>query len=209
MATNGTTLIPRPGELVWFHDRGYGYSPWRQGVYDHAYLEKYDAYSKTDRSKGLVYLRKCLVEKWVGDRPVLDFGCATPVFQEARGNTFGYDILPGVKERLGPLWRNPYDGFYDMTFWDSLEHLSEPWLELFRVAEWCFLSIPIFRDADHARTSKHFRPGEHVWYFTEPGLVAFMAEHGFLLRESNRMEEIFGREDIGSFAFQRGSHADL
>lgn len=171
--------------------------------YDAAYLAKYDEYAKTDRSKGLVFLRRKLVDKYLGWGEVLDFGCATPVFQNARRNTFGYDIIPGVEERLGDLWRDPYRGSWNMTFWDSLEHLAEPEEILGHVKEYAFISLPIFRGREHAMGSKHFRPGEHVWYFTSDGLIRFMDDLGFDVCEENRMEETFGREDIGTFVFRR------
>jgi len=31
-------------------------------------------------------------------------------------------------------------------------------------------ALPIFEGLQDVLRSKHFKPGEHVWYFTEPGL---------------------------------------
>jgi hypothetical protein len=66
-----------------------------------------------------------------------------------------------------------------------------------------FVSIPIFTDLDHIKRSKHYRPNEHLWYFTREGLVKWMHGHGFGLAEENRMETDLGREDIGTFVFHR------
>jgi len=63
--------------------------------------------------------------------------------------------------------------------------------------------FPIFPDLTAIRASKHYRPGEHLYYFTEDGLVRWMALHGFLLRERNDFETRAGRDSILSFAFLR------
>jgi hypothetical protein len=51
--------------------------------------------------------------------------------------------------------------------------------------------------------SKHFRPTEHCWYFTRPGLVFAMKLCGFVLVSESNIETELGREDIGTFAFRR------
>jgi hypothetical protein len=75
---------------------------------------------------------------------------------------------------------------------------------LANVREWVFLSLPIFRDAEHALGSKHFRPDEHCWYFSLEGLVFAMKTCGFELVTHSRIESELGREGIGTFAFKRG-----
>jgi hypothetical protein len=42
-----------------------------------------------------------------------------------------------------------------------------------------------------------------MWYFTDRGLTSYMAEKGFLLVQRNTMEQVVGREDIGTYAFKR------
>ena len=66
------------------------------------------------------------------------------------------------------------------------------------------VSLPIFRDVAHVLSSKHYKPGEHVFYFTEPGFLFFMREHGWRVIETNDYETKIGREDIKSYAFKRG-----
>jgi hypothetical protein len=55
----------------------------------------------------------------------------------------------------------------------------------------------------HIAQSRHFKPGEHYWYFTTAGLIAWFWKLGFTCREANSMETMAGREDIGTFVFQR------
>lgn len=90
-----------------------------------------------------------------------------------------------------------------VTLWDVLEHIPDYPALLANVREWLFLSLPIFRDAEHVLRSKHFRPDEHCWYWTRDGLVHAMKQCGFALKSESRIETELGREDIGTFAFRR------
>jgi hypothetical protein len=69
--------------------------------------------------------------------------------------------------------------------------------------EWLFLSLPIFRDAEHVLRSKHFKPAEHCWHFTRDGLLFAMKSCGFTMVSESNVETELGREDIGTFAFRR------
>ena len=122
----------------------------------------------------------------------------------AHGDCFGTDVNPRAirwLEDQGLLW----DGreVHAVTCWDSLEHLPDPSHILNRVTGWVFLSLPVFRDEEHVRESKHFRPTEHYWYFTEDGLVRWMRRQGWRLQDRSDFETVLGREDIGTFAFVR------
>jgi hypothetical protein len=119
--------------------------------------------------------------------------------------TFGFDINPWTISDLidKGLFLDPFEHQVEAAcFWDVLEHFPDPSEVLERVKTWVFLSIPLFANMDHAKKSKHFKPGEHLWYFTHDGIVDFMSENGFGLKESNS-DETKWREDIGSYAFKR------
>ena len=90
-----------------------------------------------------------------------------------------------------------------ISLWDVLEHIPDFQALLANVREWVFVSIPIFRDAEHVLRSKHFKPEEHCWYFTRDGLVLAMKQCGFGLISASAIETDLGREDIGTFAFRR------
>ena len=60
-----------------------------------------------------------------------------------------------------------------------------------------------FVSSAHALASKHFKPNEHLWYFTDRGIKRFMFEHGFGFFGQNELETDAGREGIGSYAFKR------
>jgi hypothetical protein len=90
-----------------------------------------------------------------------------------------------------------------MTLWDVLEHIPDYRPLLANVRQWLFVSLPIFRDAEHVLRSKHFRTDEHCWHFSRNGLVYAMKLCGFALVSESSFETDLGREDIGSFAFRR------
>lgn len=192
--------------LVWIDDPGIGYLRLRGAPpYDESYFEKYRGYAFSEMGRRLNDARLALVARfWEG--PLCDVGIGCGQFVWSRPLTRGYDVNPAgiawLRDR--GLWCDPYETeVRAATFWDSLEHIPDPAPLLANVRDFAFVAIPIFRDLDHVRTSKHFRPDEHAWYFTEPGFVSFMAEHGFRLLDVSDDETRIGREDIMTFAFER------
>ncbi len=200
-------------ELVWFPDRGYG-------VLDHPPIEYGPDYFQIVRRKsesvpGLALngSRCQLVEKyWHGD--ILDVGVGSGAFLERWGleRGYGYDVADEPRAWLGErgILRDPHERRAEdlppvFTCFDSLEHGTENDARalLAKCRQLVFVSVPIFERAEDVLGSRHFKPGEHILYFSEPGLIRFMKESGFLLLERNRMEEAYGREGVGSYAFYR------
>jgi len=141
---------------------------------------------------------------------LIDVGIGSGAFIERRRAdrriTYGYDVNPAGIEWLEQrkLFFDPYrNQFNAVSMWDVLEHIPNYPMLLENVRKWLFVSLPIFRDAEHVLRSKHFRPTEHIWYFTQPGLVYAMKQCGFELVSENNVETELGREDIGTFAFRR------
>ena len=91
--------------------------------------------------------------------------------------TYGYDVNPAgiawLEQRM--LLVDPLSGLVrcDDAVGRARAHPDFQSL-LANVREWVFLSLPIFRDAEHVLRSKHFKPDEHCWYFTRDGLVFAM-----------------------------------
>jgi len=202
------------GELVWFHERGVGYvDPAGGYVYGLDYFEEYERRKKLEASPTLMAARREFVRKY-HDGPVLDVGAGACAFVDHMNDldeedTFGYDVNPYTVHTLiaaggfhDPFEKGPVAA---LTFWDVLEHFQDPAPILSFARKFAFISIPIFDGPAHARSSKHFKPREHVWYWTEKGLVRFMCREGFELLEISRFEEAVGREGIGSYAFARRS----
>ena len=90
-----------------------------------------------------------------------------------------------------------------ITCLDSLEHIPEPEKLLAKVEKYVFVSMPIYDGMNDCLNSKHYKPGEHLHYFTVRGLKLFMRQNGFDLISSSTIESDFGREGIMSFVFAR------
>lgn len=194
--------------FVWLPRLGMGYYPVSQErwPYDDAYFKEYERREQTEIGRLLNAFRVDLVQRHIGNAPLLDFGVGNGAFIKARGGrTYGFDVNPAARRwlRVWHLYReSPGDGLPNVSFWDSLEHLPEPALHL-ESRETVFVSTPIYRDVDHALGSKHMKPDEHYWYWTEDGLLEWFSRRGFLCVERSDGETVLGREDIRSFVFRR------
>lgn len=174
-------------------------------VYDEAYFHKCASYDQ-DIADRVNEGRVALVDKYHTGY-VLDIGVGSGDFISKRPKTKGYDANPYAN-----IWlkeRNLYDDrimdFKAVTLWDVLEHIDDPsayFKHITRNAH-VFVSLPIFSDLTQIRQSKHYRPNEHLYYFTRDGLVDWMAMYGFSLKEESDHEIKAGRESIGSFVFRR------
>lgn len=192
-------------ELFWVPRKGIGFYPVKpeEEHYDQEYFDIYINYAESPIAEDLNNARVNLIKKYI-DHGVLDVGIGCGTFIESCEGSIGTDVnTVGIKwlEDRDILWNGvPVKA---ATFWDSLEHLPNPDEMLNKVREWAFVSLPIFKDVNHILRSKHFKPTEHRWYFTEEGFINWMYDKGFECVEMNRMEEELGREDIGTYVFKR------
>lgn len=215
-ATSGSPVSPsastaglwdslRDERLQWLPELGIGWYPVTAQPYDAGYWEHYRELDRTASGAALTALRIALVARHY-QGAVVDVGVGGGRFVSDRGKTLGFDVNPHAIAWLrgNGFWCDPYlRPVWAISCWDAIEHIHDPGPLLANVREWVFVSVPIFTDAAHALASKHFKPAEHCWYFTEAGLVAFMRGFGFELVERNTMEQDAGREGIGSYAFRR------
>jgi Methyltransferase domain len=197
--------------LTWWPQLGIGYYPVEAGLapYDQAYFDAFDRNARTPLGRALMQARLDFVEQHYNGR-LVDVGIGSGAFIELRRarrrTTWGYDVNPAAVRWLDEraLLVDPYlVSFEAMSLWDVLEHMPDFRPLLANVSEWLFLSVPIFRDAEHALRSKHFKPAEHCWYFTRDGLLFAMKACGFALVSESMMETELGREGIGTFALNR------
>lgn len=186
------------------------YSPLEYGK---DYFDRYQSLKGSSVARCLNQKRTQLLSKY-GSRWNLDIGVGSgefiETFEAGGGESLGYDVNP-----FGITWLRDRGCFFDphhdisseifdtATMWDSLEHLPNPscLLKLLGV-RLIFISIPVINDFQFLTTWKHFKPDEHIFYFSERGLEFLMNANGFRLLEKNRMEEECGREDIGTFVFK-------
>lgn len=146
-----------------------------------------------------------LVGKYVAPNTTLDIGIGGGRYVCESGGQ-GYDVSTEARTWLiaqGRYW-DPYQVMRNsVTCWDSLEHIPEPEKLLEKVREWLFVSMPIYDGMADVLQSKHYKPGEHLHYWTLPGFVTWCEAQGFELQEMDHAESELGREGITSFAFKR------
>lgn len=137
--------------------------------------------------------------KGINPMTVLDYGCGVGWFRAYRP--------PGVEVDTYDIGPSPQTGvglkLYDMVcFYDVLEHIPdfsviEPVL---RLANHVVVSLPI-RNGNLAEW-KHFKPGEHLHYFTDETLIALFVKYGFTMIQHGT-PECPPRSDIHSYLFRK------
>lgn len=198
------------GDLVVSETHGFAYQHDMSLSVSYAddYFDKYVGYEGTEIAKRINAARVSLVNRHAGpDAGILDIGIGSGEFIKSRPNTFGFDINPKAVAWLKgqKRWSDSFCVFEGFTFWDVLEHVREPesYFRKIQVGAFLFVSIPVFDSVSKVKKSKHYRPNEHYYYFTEQGFVNWMFEHRFRLLEANDHETKAGREGIMSFAFRK------
>jgi 2-polyprenyl-3-methyl-5-hydroxy-6-metoxy-1,4-benzoquinol methylase len=178
--------------------------------YDAKYLEKCAAYDGSSIAKAVNSGRVALLARNLAEgATVLDIGAGSGAFvrdASALGfNAHGFDVIPEVADRLRADGKFSDDvaAFDAVTMWDAIEHMDNPETWLSRIAKGArlFVSVPVFTDLKRIRESKHYRPGEHLYYWTAQGFTDWMALYGFRLLETSTHETDAGRESIVAFAF--------
>lgn len=180
--------------------------------YGEEYFQRYSSYRGTEISKCINSSRIDLLKRF-GEPAALDIGIGSGEFLETANaagvQCFGFDVNPIAIEYLKRrgFFVNPTNGvstqgINTVTFWDVFEHLEEPSTFVSDLGiETIIMSVPIVEDFSCLLGWKHFKPGEHLYYFTNEGMISFMDEIGYKLAYSGRPECDCGREDIGSFVF--------
>ena len=178
--------------------------------YGKNYYQHYVTLIGNEISNKLNASRVALTEKY--SKCLLDVGIGSGEFiMRSKMKVYGYDINPygisWLRERN--LYVDPYssalDGIDGWTLWDTLEHISHPeeFLHLVLPGTYLFVSLPIFSDLTKIRQSKHYKPGEHYYYFTEQGFLWFMTSRGFSLVEMSDQESVAGRDSILTFVLRK------
>lgn len=199
------------GDLNWCLEKEIAYQRDNSSSveYGEDYYNKYCNYENTEISKKLNRGRIKLTEKYC--KEVLDIGIGSGEFiKESNVKVFGFDINKCAIDWLikNNIYINPYETMpkvCGLTFWDSLEHMPRPTelLGLVKKNQYVFISMPIFKNISDIKSSKHYRPNEHYYYFTSKGLNNYMSDLGFKLIEIDDFETQSGREDILTFVFQK------
>ena len=193
--------------LTWSNKLGLGFLPPTE---NYAYNEDYwDVYKRLEGTKicyELNEFRVKLVAEYIGDGELLDVGIVCGTFiKERQAKTYGADVNPmgiaWLKERH--LFKGPDTQVENASYWDVCEHIHDLEEEFGRVDDHVFISTPMYTDREQCRSSKHYKPNEHFWYFTQDGMIDFMAYCGFDCLHITDMETVIGRENIKTFVFKR------
>jgi 2-polyprenyl-3-methyl-5-hydroxy-6-metoxy-1,4-benzoquinol methylase len=139
-------------------------------------------------------------------REVLDIGIGSGEFIKKFGNAVGFDVNEVAVKWLkkNNKYCSDIESKQAFTFWDVLEHIDNPARHYFKhmtKGSYVFVSMPIFEDLRNVKKSKHYRPNEHLYYFTEKGFIDYMGLYGFRCLAVDDFETTSGRESISSFAF--------
>lgn len=196
--------------LEWCDAHGFGYLRSNGYDYGESYWQKYLSYNDNGIGIKVTDYREKFVRTYLPKSASLcDVGIGSGQFVE-RMRCDGYDVNPYAQEWLksrnawgNPIIRasgnHPYDA---LSLWDVLEHIDDP-TDLLNSTQHIFTSLPIHKDMGACLKSKHLRPDEHIWHFTETGLRYFMKLHDFTLVASGNGEIEAGREDIYTYYFKK------
>lgn len=202
------TSLPNGWEdsLIWCPEKQMGFHPREPISYQHDYWEKYLGYDNSPMGEALTAARKELVDFYhSGD--IVDIGIGGGKFVSSMGaRGFGFDVNTDAINWLMANNRfcDPYASNVDaISCWDSLEHIPCPEALINQVNKYVFVSLPIFNNPNTITESKHYRPGEHIWYWSDWGFINWFARLGFVLVEKNNMETELGREAISTYVFRR------
>lgn len=174
--------------------------------YDEDYWNKCADYEDSEIARKINQGRIEFVQRhYQGD--VLDIGIGCGEFIKKRPQTFGYDINPKAVHWLmeSGKFRDRFSDFNAFTLWDVLEHVETPedYFTNINPGSFLFLSLPVFDDLRRIRESRHYRPGEHLYYWTSKGIIRWMLMHDFNLCGFSMFETLAGRDNIKSFAFRK------
>ncbi|MBH9442730.1 methyltransferase domain-containing protein [Pseudomonas aeruginosa] len=189
--------------LLWSEELGMGFHPRPPMDYSGPYFEKYQALDATPMGAALTAARVDMVQRHF-DGEVLDVGIGGGRFVIESGGK-GFDVNEEAVQWLKSrnAYADPYKGVAAITCWDSLEHVPDPEALVRSVGEWVFVSMPVYKDQADCLKSKHFKPGEHLHYWSVRGLIGWFAKMNFGCVEINERESDLGREGITSFTFRR------
>jgi len=144
-------------------------------------------------------------------KTVLDYGCGCnylSAFAPEDVEVDSYDIgeYCGVHYPQTGITRDNYEV---ACFFDSLEHvdwkesLDSKMLYVVGISDYVIVSVPILPPGKSLdETWRHYKPTEHLTYFTESTLEKFFNDLGFELVTMNAIE-CPPRCDITTFAFKK------
>ena len=139
--------------------------------------------------------------KWimqVSPKIVLDYGSGVGWFRAFRPAGVEVDTFDIANYPQTGLRHDKYDL---VTLWDVIEHMQN-YNPLMIEADYVALTTPILPIGKQLETWKHYKPGEHLKYYTEEKLDELFNSYGFHRLDSGYYE-CPPREDIWSVLYER------
>jgi len=184
-------------------------------LYDRSYLRKYERYEATPVGENITLLRANVVSPYViNGNSILDFGCGSGAFiKECRFRGFpvkGFDINPHSEFcDISHL----FNGHAITTFWDSLEHVSNPKAVLSGLGtKYVFICAPSTDDFKGMPLTEwhHYYPHEHMFYYNERSLTYLLAMCGYKVilvsYEESKFRKSGGDKNILTIGGVHGTH---
>ena len=142
---------------------------------------------------------------------VLDYGCGCgelSLFSPEKVSVDSYDIgmLNGSSYPQTGITRQ----YYDLTFFnDVIEHVDwvnspdENMIKAFNNTAYICISVPVWSGLmENVHTWKHYKPGEHLYYFSEDSVIDFFIKRNMSLIKRG-YPECPPRQDIFSGIFKK------
>lgn len=151
------------------------------------------------------WIRISFVFTHTGFCRLLDIGCGSGIFvrtaKQVGFNAFGFDIhnidlgdsVPRVKD-----WSGQWGV---VTLFDSFEHIEDLESVLLIDTEFFIVTLPHLDAAmsiDSVKRWKHYKPDEHLHYFTKSAIVKLFEKHGFKMIDCVNFEDMIRKPVNGS-----------
>jgi len=191
-------------DLIWYPNLDLGHLTSDGYEYGADYWEIYQGYAANEVGAKITDARINFVQSNIGTLGgICDVGIGSGQFVDTV-KCKGTDVNPLAIQWLkdNKCYAEDLSSFKTLTLWDVLEHIEDP-TDLLSSADNLFISTPIYEDVTHVLSSKHLKPGEHIWYFTDAGLRNYLGLFGFVACSKSNFESSLGRDSISSYHFVR------
>lgn len=205
--------------LIYDNKNNFAYENYRNKAINYGlyYWWKIKRREYTPIANALNSFRVGITKKYINSsETIIDVGIGSGEFikRHPYSLVYGYDINKyaikwlkrnniylDIYEELRKYKATEITNLKGITMWDTLEHLPEPGKILCNMppASYLFVSIPIYKDLKSIKHSKHYRPNEHYWYFTEEGFDNYITNYKFKIVHLDTYESTVGRNNIMSF----------
>lgn len=166
--------------------------------YNQKYFEK--GYKNAPLTE-MAWLRVGLIFNYIGltNKPLLDFGYGFGDFIKAAGfagyKTYGYDVSDVEVEfdTIENLDDYPSGRWGVVTMFDSFEHIHDLSIVFDIKTDYFTITVPNFTnrlDEDNIRAWRHYKPNEHLHYFTSRALKSLFSRHGYDLVDVIDIEDL-------------------